>query len=107
MLQEIDMTSARLLDSSLKRLAAALTNAEAAWRRRAAGERARIDAAETVSILQDDRTRLAVELDGALARLGAMTEANLEIERRLNSAGSALHSVIQALAPDASVGSED
>ena len=96
------MTSASLLDSSLKRLAAAVNHAEAAWERRAAVDRARLDAVETVSILQDDRSRLAVELDGALARARALTDANLEVERRLSSAGSALHCVLQALAPDAS-----
>ena len=74
------------LDAALRRLSAALGHLEAAADRRAAADAARGDQDEEFSILQDDRSRLAVELDGALARARGLENAHLEALRRIERA---------------------
>ena len=57
------------LDEAMKRLENALALVEAAVARRLDAERRRGDLETELQIMQDDRARLAVELDGALTRL--------------------------------------
>ncbi len=52
---------------------------------------------EELAVMQDDRSRLAVELDGAVARSNSLEAANAEIARRLKSANSALREVLGAV----------
>jgi chromosome segregation ATPase len=94
------MTETTRLDASLKRLAAAIDHLEAAWGRRAAAERQRHDLEETLAVMQDDRSRLAVELDGALAKARALHEANVEVGRRLETVGTAIRTVLSATVSD-------
>ena len=82
------------LDAALRRLSAALGHLEAAADRRVASDAARGDQDEEFSILQDDRSRLAVELDGALARARGLESAHLEALRRIERADSAIRSLI-------------
>ena len=46
----------------------------------------RSDVEEEFAVLQDDRARLAVELDGAVARSQSLELANNEVARRLAKA---------------------
>src|SRR5271157_1061893 len=55
------------LESSLKRLAAAVDSLERAAERRMRHDEARANVEEEYALMQDDRSRLAVELDAALA----------------------------------------
>jgi hypothetical protein len=89
------MTTPPLLDIALRRLHAALDQLEAAAERRAKAEGERADLEEELSLMQDDRTRLATELDGALARGRTLDAAGAEVARRLREAGSTLRGLIR------------
>lgn len=80
------------LDLALRRLATALDRLESAY------ERQRTHLAEACAVLQDDRSRLAVELDGAIARMQALDLANEEVSRRLNQASAQIRAVLSELA---------
>ena len=88
------------LDLALKRLTMAVELLEAAQSRRAQSDAARANLDEEYAIMQDDRTRLAVELDAAVARNKALMAANAEVARRLGSAGAAVRSVLASLGLD-------
>ena len=63
-------------DPVLARLHAALDSLEAAAERRARRHAAPSDAEAEFAMMQDDRARLAVELDAALDSRRALAEAN-------------------------------
>jgi chromosome segregation ATPase len=84
------MTSANRLDNALKRLAVALDQLEGAAERRSKMAEQRGDIEEEFAVLQDDRARLAVELDGAVARSQSLELANNEVARRLAKAREAI-----------------
>ena len=83
------------LDSALKRLSAAIDLLEAAEARRARAEASRANLEEEYAVMQDDRTRLAVELDATIARNKALMAANTEVARRLESAGATIRAMLQ------------
>ena len=83
------------LDSSLKRLSAALDRLEAAADRRQIADRVGRDHDEALAVMQDDRSRLAVELDSALSRARQLGDANAEAMRRLQNAGAALRNLLE------------
>ena len=93
------MTHSTRLDASLKRLAAAMDLLEAASDRRAVADRQRMDLEETLAVMQDDRSRLAVELDGAATRNRALDDATLEATRRLQIAETAIRAVLARSEP--------
>ena len=77
------MASFATLEVTLKRLAAALDYLEASSERRALADNLRVDREEELAIMQKDRSRLAIELEGALARLQRLDLASAEAARRL------------------------
>ena len=83
------------LEPALKRLRAAIDLLEASIERRSRQDEARGDAHEELALMQDDRARLAVELDGALDRNRALLAANHEAASRLSQAGKAIRAVIE------------
>lgn len=93
------MTNSNRLDASLKRLAVALDRLEAAAERRVIAERLRLDQEEALAVMQDDRSRLAVDLDGALARAHALREANIEATRLMQSAGATIRALLEECGP--------
>jgi hypothetical protein len=82
-------------EPSLRRMRAAIDLLEAAVERRARLDARRGDADEELALMQDDRARLAVELDGALSRNRGLEAANAEAARRLAQASEALESFIE------------
>lgn len=94
------------LQDSLKRLASALDQLEAASERRALADRVRADLEEELAVMQDDRARLAVELDGALARNRSLTLANEDVSKRLDRASEAIANLLDAGKPPASEGED-
>jgi len=82
-------------EPSLKRLKAAVDLLEAAVERRGRIDAKRGDADEELALMQDDRDRLAVELDAALGRNRALEAANAEAAKTLAQASSALETVIE------------
>jgi chromosome segregation ATPase len=87
------------VDSALKRLSSALDQLEAAQSRRQKADLMRSDLGEELAIMQDDRARLAVELDSALTRAKALETANREVAQKLGSASAAIRSVLAAVEP--------
>lgn len=84
-----------VLDHALSRLEGALGQLEAAARRRLEVERGRANLETELTLMQDDRARLAVELDGSMARLGQVQSVAEEVDRRLDRAMTALHEMIE------------
>jgi hypothetical protein len=87
--------AAEPLEPPLKRLRAAIDLLEAAVERRVRQEDAQSDAQEELALMQDDRARLAVELDGALDRNRGLLSANNEAAKRLARAGAAIRAVLE------------
>jgi predicted deacylase len=77
-------------DPLLARLRAALDNLEAAAERRARQDAARADAEAEFALMQDDRARLAVELDAALDAQRALAEANAAAMERVTRAAGVI-----------------
>ncbi len=88
------------LDEALQRLDAALGLIEAAVARRLDGERRRGDLETELQIMQDDRARLAMELDGASAHLSRIETAAEDVERRVGRAIGTLREVLARAEPD-------
>lgn len=86
------------LDAALRRLAAALDRLEAACERRAEADALRGNLEEELAVLQDDRSRLAVELDGALTRSKSLELANDEVGRKLSHASAEIKAILTGLA---------
>jgi hypothetical protein len=86
-------TPARI-EATLKKLAAALDQLEAACERRCDADTERGNLDEEFAVLQDDRTRLGVELDAALARSKSLELANDEVARRLQKASATLRTML-------------
>ena len=82
------------LDAALKRLAAALDQLDAASERRARADALRTNLEDELAVMQDDRSRLAVELDGAIARAKSLELANDEVARRLNGASAEIRGIL-------------
>jgi chromosome segregation ATPase len=82
------------LDAALKRLAAALDRLDAASDRRAKADALRANLEDELAVMQDDRSRLAVELDGAIARAKSLELANDEVTRRLNGASAEIRGIL-------------
>ena len=82
------------LDDAVKRLDAALGLLEAAVTRRLEAERRRGDLETELQIMQDDRARLAVELDGTMARLHRVEAAASDVGRRVERAAGVLREVL-------------
>jgi hypothetical protein len=81
------------IEAALERLSRALDLLEQAAEARSEADSRRAERDEAVSVLEDDRSRLAVELDGALARNRSLEHAADEVSRRLEAA----HATVQSL----------
>ncbi len=93
-------TSMESLEISLKRLAAAVESLEWATDLRMRHDEARATTQEEFALMQDDRSRLAVELDAAVDRSRALESANSEVAKRLAHAAQAIERVLGRLAAD-------
>lgn len=91
------MTPSDRIEAALKRLTAALDQIEAAAERRALADAARVDMETELAVMQDDRARLAVELDGAAARARALDHATAEAAKRLERANATIRDVLDAI----------
>ncbi len=82
-------------EPSLRLMRAAIDLLEAAVERRVRRDASRSDADEELALMQDDRARLAVELDGALDRGRALEPAHAEAAKKLAQASAALDQLIE------------
>jgi len=83
-------------EPSIERLRAALDSLEAVLERRVRVEARRTDADEELAIMQDDRSRLAVELDAALAENRALAAANAAAARRIAKVRGTIEEMLRA-----------
>lgn len=88
--------SQAMLNAALERLETAVAGLERAAARRLELEQRRGDLETELSLMQDDRARLAVELDGALARLERLEAAADDVSRRVERAMGAVKTVMGA-----------
>ncbi|OJV04422.1 DUF4164 family protein [Bosea sp. (in: a-proteobacteria)] len=88
------MVASLMLDNALARLDTALGQLEAAARRRVEAERGRANLETELALMQDDRARLAAELDGTMARLGHVETAAGDVDQRLTRAMNVISAVI-------------
>lgn len=84
------------LDEALKRLENALGLLEASVSRRLDTEKRKGDLETELQIMQDDRARLAVELDGALTRLNRVEAAAEDVGGRVRRAIGSIEEVLAA-----------
>ncbi len=89
------------LDLALNRLAAAIDHLERAAERRMRHDETRANAEEEYALMQDDRSRLAVELDAALDRSRALERASAEASERLATAAETISRIIDRVGPSA------
>ncbi len=82
------------LDDAMKRLEKALGLLEASVSRRLEADRRRGDLETELQLMQDDRSRLAVELDGAVTRLHRFEAATDDVSRRVRDAIGAVQAVL-------------
>jgi predicted nucleic acid-binding Zn-ribbon protein len=83
------------LDDAMIRLDSALSQLEAASQRRLEAERRRGDLETELTLMQDDRARLAAELDGTMARLTRVEGAANDVGKRLDRAMDTIRDVIE------------
>jgi predicted nucleic acid-binding Zn-ribbon protein len=81
-------------DDAMRRLEGALGLLEAAVTRRLEAERRRGDLETELQIMQDDRARLAAELDGTVARLRRVEAVANDVRRRVDRAIRAIRDVL-------------
>ena len=95
-----------MVDNALARLEGALAQLEAAARRRIDAERGRANLETELALMQDDRARLAAELDGATARLGDVETAAADVDQRLQRAMNVIGAVIERARGDGEAGDD-
>ncbi|MEN3931204.1 DUF4164 family protein [Microvirga sp. W0021] len=82
------------LDDALKRLDTALGMLEASVTRRLDAEKQRGDLETELQIMQDDRARLAVELEGAGERIKKLDAVTEDVQERVARAASAIQQML-------------
>jgi Domain of unknown function (DUF4164) len=90
------------LDDAMKRLENALGLLETTIARRLDAERRRGDLETELQLMQDDRARLALELDGALTRLRRFEAAAEDVGARVRRAIGSVEEVLAGLEPSES-----
>jgi len=90
------MSDTSAIDAATKRLTLALDALEAAAERRRETDIGRDDLTAQVHALDDDRSRLASDLDAAMAHGRSLENTNREIARRLDAAIDSIRSVLEA-----------
>jgi D-serine deaminase-like pyridoxal phosphate-dependent protein len=88
--------SGERLQAAHKRLRVALDGLDYALGRQAARALEQADQIAEYAALQEDRSRLAVELDAAARRTQALDAANGEAARRIERAAAAVRAVLAA-----------
>ncbi|MEA2758295.1 MAG: hypothetical protein QOH65_908 [Methylobacteriaceae bacterium] len=92
------------IEAALERLSRALTLLEQAAEARSEADSRRAERDEAISVLEDDRSRLAVELDGALARNRSLEHAADEVSRRLEAARATVQGLLGVTLADQAAG---
>ncbi|MCX7899043.1 MAG: DUF4164 family protein [Methylocystis sp.] len=84
------------LDAAMSRLARALDRLERTVAVKLEDDLSNAELEEELAIMRDDRARLALDLDAALARQTALEKTRDEVLRRLELAGASVASALGA-----------
>jgi exonuclease VII small subunit len=95
-LTEAWMSQPASLESALARLDQAVAILESAVERRRSADEFIEGLEIEIARLGEDRSRLAVDLDGAVARAGRLEDANREVSRRLVAAMESIRTVLES-----------
>ena len=90
------MSDQSAIDAASRRLGLALDALGAAVERRREADQGQSALAEQVHALGADRSKLAAELDAAVARVRMLETTNREIARRLDTAVEQVRGVLEA-----------
>jgi exonuclease VII small subunit len=99
-LSKVSLVSASSFETALKVLEASLAQLETASHRKLDLERRRGDLETELAIMQDDRSRLAIDLDGAMSRLKRVETAADGALQRLDRAMLGIQSALGEAAAD-------
>ena len=88
------------VEQALARLMASIAVLEVAAARRLEVDRSKGALETELALMQDDRARLAVELDGALARGNRLEATTEDLARRIDKAIGSVRSVLDAAGTD-------
>lgn len=88
-----------LIEEAILRLRASLSALEAAAAHRQEADRSKAMLETELDLMQDDRARLAVELDSALARAQRLDTTSDELVRRIDKAIGTVRAVIELADP--------
>ncbi|MCP8940154.1 DUF4164 domain-containing protein [Alsobacter sp. SYSU M60028] len=95
-----DTSPPTAVDEALARLSASLSVLEAAVARRLEADRSKGTLETELALMQDDRARLAVELDGALARANRLEDTAGELAERIDRAIGSVRAVVESASED-------
>jgi hypothetical protein len=85
------------LDDAIARLDAVLEQLARKVALRIEHDHANAELEEELAIMQDDRARLALELDSALGRAAVLEKAREEVLRRLDAAGAGIVAALEGV----------
>jgi NAD-dependent DNA ligase len=88
------MTDTNAIDGATRRLQSALQALEAVLERRLEEDHRQAELADQIHAIGVDRSRLACELDGAVARSRRLETANREVAERLEVAIDAIRTLL-------------
>ncbi|MFO1125528.1 MAG: DUF4164 family protein [Methylocystis sp.] len=92
-----DDENAKRLDAAVAELQTALAQLERTVADKLEDELSSAELEEELAIMQDDRSRLALDLDAALARQNALERSRDEVLRRLESASEGVAAALGAV----------
>jgi hypothetical protein len=90
------MTDQAAIEQAARRLTQALSALDAAVERRLETDRSRLALSEQVHALDADRSKLAADLDGQVAKVRRLETANRDIARRLEAAMENVRQVLDS-----------
>lgn len=88
-----------VVDEAVQRLLGAIAVLETNVMRRLDAEHRKSDLETELQLMQDDRARLAMELDSTAARLSRVDSATSHVERRVHSAIVTIEGVLARAEP--------
>lgn len=94
-----DQENAKRLEAAVAELQTALALLERTVAAKLEDEVSSAELEEELAIMQDDRSRLALDLDAALARQNALERSRDEVLRRLETASEGVAAALGGAAP--------
>ncbi|MGZ9409436.1 MAG: DUF4164 family protein [Methylocystis sp.] len=91
-----DEENAKRLEAAVAELQAALAQLERTVAAKLEDELSSAELEEELAVMQDDRSRLALDLDAALARQNALEKSRDEVLRRLEAASEGVAAALGA-----------